>query len=308
MPEDNSDDAGRSFNRRRILGMLGGGTAAVAGGVSAVRADPGDGKGDPREADPGKGVGPCTCGTCSDGYACGNVDGSPQMKTYTFSEAGEEYSVTIEALKRDADGRVIGFSYSTTDDINKVCIEGGPETVTYGPNQLTYGPDERNMVRTKPNPFGQQPEISDFSFCGAPLANYQIDLVKGSDVICGEQLGGSELYRERLLAVLAVDQNGTVYQSNTVRDADDNLDLEENPIEFETDRTATVDLEAIDSGVGDGDEYALAAYEFRDPGVGRFDEDEDDGEVNEVLRACDTVTGAAELRIDIDAGGCSACE
>ncbi|WP_276272719.1 hypothetical protein [Haloarcula litorea] len=313
-----TDDSERTTRRRRDVLRALGTSGAVSGlfgaavGSGSARPGRGRGRGDRGGGGPdGRGVGPCTCeSACPDGTFCGKVDGVPEQgETYTFSEDGERYSVTVETVET-VEGEEKGFSFSSSDDIERVCIKGGPEVASYEADgsKVYYAPNNPNS--------GKRYQISNFSFCGSGSEGgstyYQIDLIEG-DVICGEDLSMNNRYHGRLLAVLAVNgETGDHTQSNTNpnNDSCDCLDLSSQPISYESStRTATVDFADIADGVPSDQRHALAAYEILDPDATTFAEDEADGPIEQRLVACDVVDGEEKdtLTVDLDDGGCEVC-
>lgn len=292
--------ADKKVRRRTILrsgALLGSGVAVgglVGGQAVASPGMRGRGRG---------GVGPCTCEeNCTDGYVCGKVEGQPESgETYTFSSDGEEYIVTIDDVETKEGGEIVGFTFSTTDDIEKVCVKGGTDTVTY------TGDDLDGWLYAPENPGGQQAEISNFSFCGRDVAYYQIDLVRGEPIcdIGGDD--GTTYGPDRLLQVLAVSEEGEVTQfnendSSVVRScinefhADLSFDAEtqEASVSFDV-----ADQECTLSLVG----YRLAG------GCTRYSECRDEPQT---LLACQVASydgGETDqtLTIDLDDGDCPAC-
>lgn len=192
---DNIDKTGPAqfIDRRRLLGVIGGGAASalLGTGVGAARPDHANGgKNGNRGQDDNNGnngVGPCTCDECPGETFCGKVEGAPEDgETYTFESDGDSFSVTIESVTEKEGGEVTCFEFSTDDEVEQVCIKGGPDTTT-------YDDDPAGTELCAPtNPGGQQAAISNVSFCGTggdELECYQIDLVEG-DVI--KEFGGDD--------------------------------------------------------------------------------------------------------------------
>jgi hypothetical protein len=169
-----SDKSENRIHRRRVLGLLGSGTAGAVFSTGLAGAKRGRGRGKKKnpERRPNNGVGPCTCSECPDGTFCGKVEGAPEEgKTYTFSSEGERYSVTIESVTENESGEVTCFTITSNDNIEKLCVKGGPETATY------HDPENEDLCAPL-NPGGQKPEISNFSVCGSQgCICYQVDLV-----------------------------------------------------------------------------------------------------------------------------------
>lgn len=161
-------ESGLNSNRRQVLRLLGGGTAGVYVGSRLVQAR---GHGGNRG---GRGVGPCTCEECPYGTFCGKVEGQPsEGDTYEFSSNGDAYSVTVERTETNEDGEITCFEFSSDDDIETVCVKGGPDTAT-------HTDPEGDLLCAPTNPGGQDSEISNFSFCGTAGCEsvcYQVDLV-----------------------------------------------------------------------------------------------------------------------------------
>jgi len=179
------------IDRRRLLGVIGGGAAgAVLGtGVGAAKPDHANGGNGDRErgGNGNNGVGPCTCDSCPEGTFCGKIEGAPEDgKTYTFESDGDSFSVTIESVTEKEGGEVTCFEFATDDEVEQVCVKGGPDTATYDDDP------EGTELCAPTNPGGQQAAISNVSFCGTggdELECYQIDLVEG-DVI--KEFGGDD--------------------------------------------------------------------------------------------------------------------
>lgn len=283
-----------SYDRRTILRTVGVGTvggAFVGTGLASTK--PGG----------GNGVGPCTCEEeCPEGTFCGKVDDAPEAgETYTFSSDGESFSVTVESVTTDEDDEVVCFELSSDDDVEKVCVMGGNDTVAY------TGDDLDGELCAPENPGGQQSEISNFSFCGAPtFAHYQIDFVEG-EPICdlggdGETYGG-----DRLVQVLAVNADGTVTQMNTNEDTKDDSCVE--TITSDLNFDASTQSASVEFDVGEECVLSLAGYGLPE-GCEKFADCSDE---SQTLLACDTRDfdgGEADvtLSVDLDSGNCSACE
>ncbi|MDS0221820.1 hypothetical protein NDI54_10725 [Haloarcula sp. S1AR25-5A] len=181
------DKQGRtgSIGRRRLLGVIGGGaaTALLGTGVGAAKPDHAKGKGNSGN----NGVGPCTCDGCPGDTFCGKIEGAPEDgETYTFESDGDSFSVTVESVTEKEGGEITCFVFSTDDDIEQVCVKGGPDTATYDDDP------EGTELCAPTNPGGQQAAISNASFCGTggdELECYQIDLVEGEVIT---EFGGDD--------------------------------------------------------------------------------------------------------------------
>lgn len=196
MPSDNDD---RRLDRRRVLSAIGASGVFTAGRAGAAPGD--DDRGNDQTGGNGGGVGPCVCDSCPEGTFCGKIEGAPvEGETYTFTDDGDEYSVTIETTETKETGETTGFTFSTTDDIETVCVKGGPNTAT------ETEPRETELLRPPLNPGGNRPEISTVSFCGTAGRYLQVDLFAG-DVI--ENLTENDRYGpNRLLATFSIDAEG----------------------------------------------------------------------------------------------------
>ncbi|WP_424002472.1 hypothetical protein ACOZ4I_01905 [Haloarcula salina] len=179
----------QSIDRRRLLGVIGGGAASalLGTGVGAARPDHANGGTNGNGANGNNGVGPCTCDGCPEGTFCGKIEGAPEDgETYTFESDGDSFSVTIESVTEKEGGEVMCFEFSTHDEVEQVCIKGGPDTAT-------YDDDPAGTELCAPtNPGGQQAAISNVSFCGTggdELECYQIDLVEGPVI---KEFGGDD--------------------------------------------------------------------------------------------------------------------
>lgn len=286
----------RSYDRRTILRTVGAGTVggAFAGmGMASARGENGN-RG-------GNAVGPCTCGECPEGTFCGKIDDAPQAdETYTFSANGESFSVTVESVTKKED-EVVCFEFSSADTIEKVCVKGGDDTET-------YTGDLSGELCAPENQGGQQAEISNVSFCGAPATHYQIDLVTGSP-ICNLGGEGSTYGGDRLIQVLAVRADGTVTQMNTNTGTVDSSCVAEigSALSFDVDtQSASVSFDVEESA---GCTLSLVGYHLP-AGCEKFD---DCSEEPQTLLACETDTFSGgetgeTLSIDLDDGDCSSCE
>lgn len=224
MAGNTEDKTSFSIDRRRVIGLVGSGAASV-GFVGIAEGDRGErGRGDngtkgrgangekrgENKGERGGGVGPCTCEECGDEYFCGKVDSAPvEGETYTFSEDGESYSVTIDSVTEKHGGEVTCFTFSSDDDIEKVCVKGGPDTATY-----EVAPEEKELCAPK-NPGGKQPEISNFSFCGREgedIEYFQVDLAGGdvSDPPFYGNLDDDDDQPDRLLEAFDVSSEGEI--------------------------------------------------------------------------------------------------
>ncbi|MEF8937563.1 MAG: PQQ-binding-like beta-propeller repeat protein [Halovenus sp.] len=169
-------------SRRRLLGMLGSGTAAtVYVGSGVASADPGKGRGQRNNDD--RAVGPCVCeDDCPEGTFCGKIEGHPEQgKTYTFTGDDDEYSITIDdVIRKPEENEITCFEFSSSDDIQRVCVKGGPDTSSYD------GDDLDGVLCAPKNPGGQQAGISNISFCGTEATEtvecFQLDLVGGDPI------------------------------------------------------------------------------------------------------------------------------
>lgn len=216
------DPDGTGVSRRRLLTLVsaasGGFGAAGRGGARPGRGPPGGGNGPPGDGDdssdegddpPGRengppedrGVGPCTCGTCPSGTFCGKIEGAPEAgKTYEFTDDGERFRITIQSVEAKENGEVTGFSFTSHDHVQKVCVKGGPNTAT-------YTSDLHRVLHPPHNPGGNRPGISNLSFCGTDrVAYYQADIVLGDPIT---DLMPGMRYGDRLLAALVVSETGT---------------------------------------------------------------------------------------------------
>lgn len=207
------DKQGRtgSIGRRRLLGVIGGGaaTALLGTGVGAARPDHAKGKGHSKN----NGVGPCTCDGCPGDTFCGKIEGAPEDgETYTFESGEDSFSVTVESVTEKEGGEVTCFVFSTDDDIEQVCVKGGPDTAT-------YDDDPEGMELCAPtNPGGQQAAISNVSFCGTggdELECYQIDLVEGGVI---KDFGDEGAYGDRKFEDFSVCEDGSNSQNLDVDD------------------------------------------------------------------------------------------
>lgn len=204
------------LNRRRLLSVLGGtagavviGTGQAAGAQGRHGGPPGNGRqGGQSDGDPGsRGVGPCTCGECPDGTTCGKVEGAPEVgDRYEFDADGESYAVTIESVTEKEGGEVTCFEFSSTDRVEKVCVKGGPDTATYDSDP------EGQTLCAPTNPGGQQAQISNFSFCGAPGIRYfQVDLVGGAPLQgLDPDTGDTYKQQDRLLEAFDISSEGDI--------------------------------------------------------------------------------------------------
>lgn len=239
-----TDDA--TVSRRRTLGMIGSGAVGVALSSGMVGAAPGSGQ--------GQGVGPCTCGSCPDGTFCGKIDDVPEKgKTYTFGSNGDEFSVTIDDVTEE-EGETTCFTFSSDDDIEKVCIKGGPDTATY-----TADLEGRSLCAPT-NPGGQQAEISNVSFCGTKTSCYQVDLVVGEPI---ENLDGTtgDTYtkQERLLEAFCVCSDEDA-EAEPGESSAQGCDVEWASLEFDEDsEEATVSVTLV-SSESDDCEISLVGY------------------------------------------------
>lgn len=273
--------------------MLGGGAATLHFGTGLASAAPGG----------GRGVGPCTCEEeCPDGTFCGKVEGSPEAgETYTFSDEGDEYSVTIEdtTTKQDSD-EVTCFRFSSTDDIQRVCIKGGPEIATYTGTEL------EGELCAPTNPGGQQAEISNVSFCGTgtSIDCFQLDLVGGQPIEMFDTSEG-ETYgdQNRLIEDFFACSNENIFGANddevTVTVDTQECTFRWETFDFDPDPQVSAELTYV-GGDGQPDECtgSFAAYLLPD-GVegepGALDEQELYGTDTKSIPAGETVT----LRIDL---------
>jgi len=286
----------RSYDRRTILRTVGVGTvggAFVGTGLASTK--PGG----------GNAVGPCTCEEeCPEGTVCGKVDDAPEEgETHTFSSDGGSFSVTIDSVETNEDDEVVCFEFSSDDDIERVCVKGGDDTVSY------TGDDLDGALCAPENSGGQQSEISNFSFCGVPtFTHYQIDLVKG-EPICdlggdGETYGG-----DRLIQVLAVNADGTVTQMNTNEDTKDDSCVEaitsdlgfddttqSASVEFDVEEEASCTLSLVGYGLPEGCETFADCPDESQTLLACHIDDFGRGEDNVMLS------------IDLDDGECSSCE
>lgn len=213
MSDDTASKLSSPVNRRRVLRLVGGGATSIAF-VGAAEAAPGKNGRDKKSAKtkegPGGGVGPCTCEECADGYFCGKVDGAPAAgESYTFSDGSESYSVTIDSVRKKNGNEVTCFSFSSDDDIEKVCIKGGPDTATYDSD-----PEGKRLCAPQ-NPGGNQAEISNFSFCGREAEQtdyFQVDLAGGNvaDPPLYGNLDQNDDKPDRLLEAFDVSSEGDI--------------------------------------------------------------------------------------------------
>ncbi|WP_336337567.1 hypothetical protein [Haloarcula brevis] len=205
-----ADETGHaaSIDRRRLLGVIGGGAATALLGTGVGAAKPGHGNGkngnNGNGGDNGNGnngVGPCTCDGCPEGTFCGKIEGAPEAgETYTFGSDGDSFSVTIESVTEKEEGEVTCFSFSTDDVVEQVCVKGGPDTATYDDDP------EGDELCAPTNPGGQQAAISNVSFCGSARECYQIDLVEGDAII---DFGEEGPYGERKFEDFSVCEDGS---------------------------------------------------------------------------------------------------
>lgn len=216
MTSNTENEKSFPINRRRLIALAGSGAVSVGfvGIAEGDRGETGRGgngkKGGENKGKRGGGVGPCTCDECGDEYFCGKVDRAPaEGETYTFSEGGESYNVTIDSVTETDEGEVTCFTFSSDDDIEKVCIKGGPDTATYD-----VDPEGKELCAPK-NPGGKQAEISNFSFCGREgkdIDYFQVDLVGGevSDPPFYGNLDDNDDQPDRLLEAFDVSSEGEI--------------------------------------------------------------------------------------------------
>ncbi|MFB6151205.1 MAG: hypothetical protein ABEJ40_05310 [Haloarculaceae archaeon] len=324
------------IDRRTLLRALGAGSAAalvLGGGAGSAAArgrgsgrrgrgnengeggDHGDddhGRGDDDNHGNGeRGVGPCTCEEpCPDGTVCGKVDGSPvEGETYSFPSDGASFSLTVESVTTE-DGDPKCFTFTSSDDVERVCVKGGPPVTSYDVAESDYTGSELREFCAPENPnSGKRYGISNVSFCGAAddaVDHFQIDLVRG-DPIC--DLGGSDgktYGGGRLIRVLAVGEDGTVTQRGTNENTEAASCVENvSEISFDADaREASVSFDVTE----DDCPISLAGYRLVD-GCTKFDDCPDEPQT---LLACDTGTfddGDEDVRltVDLDDGSCRAC-
>lgn len=167
-------------SRRRLLGILGSGTASAAyvgTGFASARPDTGHRPGG------GRGGGSCTCEKgCPEGTFCGRIKGTLESgKTYTFADGNDEYSVTIDdVVRRKRGNKAVCFEFSSTDDIQRVCVKGGPNINSY------RGDDLNGELCAPQNPGGQQAGINTVSFCGTGATDlvecFQLYVVEGEPI------------------------------------------------------------------------------------------------------------------------------
>lgn len=307
------DDSARqtdSRGRRRFLGIVGSGTAGLLLGTGVGGARPPSGAGPPEDrggppsdagdpsSDARNGVGPCTCDSCPDGTFCGKVEGPPEPgRTYSFSDDGETFSVTVDSVERKADGEITCFECSTDDRVEQVCVKGGPDTATYddSPTQA--------VLCAPTNPGGQQAGISNVSFCGAPgaepVACYQVDLVVGGVI---EDFGTEGPYGDRRLEDFAVCSDGTV---TTPIDASGSVTarsctVQWQGLDYDADSNTTSAEVTLVSADSEPCTVSLAGYRLPD-GERTFDPGSLD---DQTLRDGDTVEltegESATLGIDLD--------
>lgn len=251
-------DSGADTNRRQVLRLLGGGTAGVYAGTGLVGAKRNGGN---SRANGSRGVGPCTCGECPSGTVCGKVEGQPEEGvTYTFSSNGDSYSVTITDTKTNKDDEITCFKMSSSYDIEKVCVKGGPDTATY------TGSDVDGPLCAPTNPGGQEPEISNFSFCGIPVCEsvcYQVDLVWWQDGypitdISDSNKYGSENLIESYHDDTCNEDGPATFRYSTSSPTNDDCTVGTVSWSVNNDEvTASFDLDCT----GDGEKIGLVSYE-----------------------------------------------
>lgn len=192
MPDQDNSDGAR-VSRRRTLGLIGSGALGMglASGVGSANPGQGTGRGGVQggtSSEGSQGVGPCTCPDgCPEGSFCGKIDNAPEKgKTYTFNSGSDQFSVTIDDVTtKDDENEVTCFTFSSDDDIQQVCVKGGPDTVTYSDDL------EGQALCAPTNPGGQQAAISNVSFCGTGGKGtcFQLDLVVGEPI---EEFDGTQ--------------------------------------------------------------------------------------------------------------------
>jgi hypothetical protein len=259
MGETDKTGRGESINRRRLLGIVGGGAATALLGTGVSAAKPGNGNNGNNGNSGNNGVGPCTCGGCPEGTFCGKIEGAPEDgKTYTFESDGDSFSVTIDGVTEKAGGEVTCFEFSTDDVVEQVCVKGGPDTKTYDDD-----PAERDELCAPTNPGGQQAEISNVSFCGTgadELECYQIDLVLGEVI---KDFGDEGAYGDRKFEDFSVCEDGsnlTGLEANNDGQSVDGCTLSWKGLGFdESDNTAAVDV-TLESATSEPCTVTLAGY------------------------------------------------
>lgn len=299
------------LNRRRVLGMLGGGTAsAILAGVGAghPHGGPNDRSNGNNEdnGNNGNGVGPCTCvDPCPEGTFCGKLDGPPKEgETYAFSNDEDSFSVTIEHVTKKEGNEPICFTFSSSDDVQRVCIKGGPYIETY------TGDDLDGSLCAPTNPGGQQAAISNVSFCGTAGRYYQIDLVGGEPIeVFDPDEGETYHMQDRMLTAYSVSSTGTMTEypvqigETTVTVDGEECVIAWDDIEFDaTTQTAVVDVALRSTDHPDGEcAVTYAAYELPD-GQTTFDPDtpEEQEFVTADTETLETGTNTT-LEIDLDA-------
>jgi hypothetical protein len=248
------------LNRRKLLGLVGSGTAGAmfSTGYAAGR---GRGRG---EKSSSRGVGPCTCPEpCPDETFCGKIEGAPKEgRTYTFTSGEDQYSVTIDSVTSKEGDEITCFTFSTNDNVERVCIKGGPDTNTYDDDPAG------DKLCAPTNPGGQQAEISNVSFCGTgtKCVCYQVDLVWWKNSYPITEFS-NDRYNENLIESyhddICNDAGPETFNYDTVEVERDDCEVEISDIEWEVNEsgdelTASFSLDCEDNA---NVQVGLVSYE-----------------------------------------------